>query len=145
MRAVLLQQILLNQPEARLMQLIDDLQLLRLIRRLQLEILRRREERAMETFNMLGAHRDRTDNEPRHEWQPVHDLRGDFHHGGASAPRQGGRGDEPLHARAIEENVPRHGVDAGVDAARPGSDESPVQSANRRASFERLRPEPFDI
>jgi hypothetical protein len=94
-----------------------------------------------EPSTCTGPYRDRTDIEPRHEWQPVHDLHGDFRHGGASAPRQRGRGDEPLHARAIEENVPQHGADAGVDAARPGADESPVQSA----SFERLRPKPFGI
>jgi hypothetical protein len=148
MTASVQQQILLHRQHAQLMQLIEELQMQRLIRRLLIEILRQREERAVEVFNILEAHRDQTDNGPRPEWHPAHNLHRNFHGSDGSSPpprRLGGRGHEPPQARAIEEDVPRRGADAGGDAGPPGTDEPAVQSAGRRGSFERLRPNPFDI
>lgn len=148
MTASVQQQILLNQQHAQLMRLVDELQMQRLIRRLLIEILRLREERALEIFNMLEAHRDQADNGPRPELHPAHNLHRNFHGSdGSPSPsrRLGSRGHEPPQARAIEEVVPRRGADVGGDAGPPGTDEPAVQSAGRRGSFERLRPNPFDI
>jgi hypothetical protein len=156
MTASVQQQILLNQQHAQLMQLIEELQMQRLIHRLLIENLRQREDRALEIFNILEAHRDEIDNGPRPEWHPAHNLHSNFHGSDGSSssppppppptpPRLGDRGHEPPQARAIEEDVPRRGADAGGDAGPPGTDEPAAQSAGRRGSFERLRPNPFDI
>jgi hypothetical protein len=153
----------LNQQNAHLMQLLDELQMQRLTRRLLAQTLRQREERALEIARLLEACRDRTDpGEPGPEWlgrqqqqQPttMPELNGArcwcqgrggsaFGHGG------GGRCETPLPPRAREgeeDHVPSwwwwRGAGAGGDAPPAGADGPPA--AGRKRSYERLRPKPF--